>query len=81
MEDHVHATNRLPQALHIQHVAANEINFAGQVIGEAARVNLRREAVIHPDAVTALQQRVHQVRPHETRTAGYQNLLSPHRTS
>src|SRR5690349_22028285 len=66
VENDIHIADGIAQALDIPHVATDELNVAGKVIGATAGVNLRREAVVHANRIAPMQQGVDNMRSDET---------------
>src|SRR6185312_10969387 len=75
MENNAYATHGFAQLIDIAQVPFNKMDFPREVVGHAARMHLCCQIVVHPNFMTAIEQRIRQMRSDETRTTRDQNLL------
>jgi hypothetical protein len=74
VHDLVHPLERLAQALGVAHVTDDELGVGGQVAGSSgSSVDLRVQAVEHPDLVAPLEQRRRDVGADEAGSTGDQD--------
>ena len=73
MEDRVDAVERALDRVGVADVAADQLHVGVEIVGAAPRfaVNLGIEIVEDPNFAAALQKRVGQMRPDETRTSAH----------
>jgi hypothetical protein len=58
MEDYVNTRKRFFQRSRITHVTSDDLDFAGKIVRDAGRMNLRCQVVQHADTMTGAKQAV-----------------------
>ena len=80
VKNNLNATESRGQSLAVAHVALNEFDFGGQISRSSVRVNLLRQIVEYPDLMSALEQRVCQMRAHKAGATSDQDSLAHYST-